>query len=412
MAISIPLCRAFTCGARKGFWHFGEAKLADKETQNPQIGCECRTDLDLRMVHVSQTRPARRCKLQVVYVLAILVFAAVYFLCAEVLVFTPDEISAMTTLPAIANSMPTFPTVQDKLDFLGKLLDVTGADVGDGCHEIEIHFNGWIRQFDCHLSRYFQRHSISQAELVAFPFGDEGIVVDPRGAPGEGTMRKVTGETAHIPHTLLPGPDGRMLQFYGWRLDVMAYELFFSFPKPLAHGVFVEFGAEDGVKVSNTLFFEKYLKWTGILIEPSSSCCNKLSRYRTNSVIECHAVCEDGGTLTEMFSCDGGKDPPATCQPLRAMLSKNNIKHIDFLSVDCEGCELDALKTIDWEMTTVNVIVMEWRPEDGTKRSEFMKQLGYESARVPLYEVERVGNVTDEFFWHKERVTPFLGNAQ
>lgn len=207
----------------------------------------------------------------------------------------------------------------------------------------------------------------------------------------------------------------------------MAYELFFSWPRPKTKGVFVEFGAEDGVKVSNTLFFEKYLGWTGLLIEPSTSCCEKLRRYRSAAVSE-HGVCTDDSVFKEVFSCNGqAQKTPATCRELGPLLAQHDITHVNFLSIDCEGCELVALKTLplaapldlgrgaagtqnkDNPAADVDVIVMEWRPEDGDARKEYLQQFGFESARVPFYEVGRVGRVTDEFFWHTGRVAPFSG---
>ena len=35
------------------------------------------------------------------------------------------------------------------------------------------------------------------------------------------------------------------------------------------YGYFVELGANDGVTQSNSLYFEKYRKWRGLLVEPS-----------------------------------------------------------------------------------------------------------------------------------------------
>jgi len=46
--------------------------------------------------------------------------------------------------------------------------------------------------------------------------------------------------------------------------DVFVAELL-SFKK---NGVFVDIGANDGVTISNTWYFEKELGWDGIAIEP------------------------------------------------------------------------------------------------------------------------------------------------
>jgi hypothetical protein len=42
--------------------------------------------------------------------------------------------------------------------------------------------------------------------------------------------------------------------------------------RPFFHnGTYVEMGAADGKSVSNTIFFERHLGWSGVLIEPSAA---------------------------------------------------------------------------------------------------------------------------------------------
>ena len=52
-------------------------------------------------------------------------------------------------------------------------------------------------------------------------------------------------------------------------------------------GVFVEIGAYDGVLLSNTFFFKKYLGWTGICIEPIPDVFSRLKSNRS-------AICVQG----------------------------------------------------------------------------------------------------------------------
>ena len=45
---------------------------------------------------------------------------------------------------------------------------------------------------------------------------------------------------------------------------------------PFKNGTFIEVGANDGVRFSNTKRFEELYEWTGILIEPSPNLFNRL----------------------------------------------------------------------------------------------------------------------------------------
>ena len=67
-----------------------------------------------------------------------------------------------------------------------------------------------------------------------------------------------------------------------WIFEQLVEPLLLRSPRALA-GVFVEAGAVDGVTNSNTLFFERYLGWSGLLVEPgvclrASTCHPRASR--------------------------------------------------------------------------------------------------------------------------------------
>ena len=137
-------------------------------------------------------------------------------------------------------------------------------------------------------------------------------------------------------------------------------------------GFFVELGALDGVRYSNTLFFEETLKWDGLLLEGSSVsfaslCCNcrrvlALHAAVCNATRTVHFVegakAATGGIL-EFMSADHMKKhlpkkkhkrrlSPVACAPLRDTFARGNVTHVDFFSLDVEGAELDVLQTIDW----------------------------------------------------------------
>ena len=142
-------------------------------------------------------------------------------------------------------------------------------------------------------------------------------------------------------------------------------------------GIFVEVGAYDGLTYSNTKTMEETLKWSGILIEPSPASFDKLSRHRPNTKNIATAICTDNeefmeftgdncavGGLThilEKCSQDNGRQwinawnlSPSSIDvkvdKFSNILSANDIKYIDFLSIDVNGSELDVLETMDWSI--------------------------------------------------------------
>src|SRR5207248_779915 len=52
------------------------------------------------------------------------------------------------------------------------------------------------------------------------------------------------------------------------------------------NGFFVEAGANDGLTYSNSLYFEKYHNWTGLLIEPISDLAQKCKQDRPTCLVE------------------------------------------------------------------------------------------------------------------------------
>ena len=73
------------------------------------------------------------------------------------------------------------------------------------------------------------------------------------------------------------------MNFYGRsKEDKFIYEnLFYN----VKNKTYIEIGACDGIMTSNTLFFEKELNWSGILIEANSYQYVKLKKNRPNNKI-------------------------------------------------------------------------------------------------------------------------------
>jgi FkbM family methyltransferase len=158
-------------------------------------------------------------------------------------------------------------------------------------------------------------------------------------------------------------------------------------------GFFVEAGANDGISQSNTLYFEKYLGWRGLLIEPIPELAEKCRRNRPRCIVEnCALVAADYPEDTiEMIYCNlmsivkgamGSREQEeqhiqsgvrflkegervytvkVPARTLSWVLDKHNIEHIDLLSLDVEGYEEQVLKGIDFDRHRPEYMLIEVR---------------------------------------------------
>lgn len=150
----------------------------------------------------------------------------------------------------------------------------------------------------------------------------------------------------------------------------------------VSQGYFVEFGAHDGVHLSNTYLLESQFDWTGILVEPSRTTFNKLRGNRSAKAFNLAVYSESGLELefTETsrselstLSCHQDEDFHASERDrttvrkylvptisLLDLLELNNApKIIDYLSIDTEGGELEILEKFDFQSYEIKIISVE-----------------------------------------------------
>ena len=146
-------------------------------------------------------------------------------------------------------------------------------------------------------------------------------------------------------------------------------------------GVFVDVGAFDGVKFSNSYFFEKALGWTGICIEPQPDQYQKMKDKRDCILLNTAAFNKDTtiqlrqtgsrptlSGIVGYHNVDMKKvskiqiiDIPTV--QLKDLFQEYNITTVDYLSIDTEGSELEVLKGIDWDRVHINIIDVEHNDE-------------------------------------------------
>lgn len=155
--------------------------------------------------------------------------------------------------------------------------------------------------------------------------------------------------------------------------DIYVYANFIN--KINHNGVFVEIGGYNGLTYSNTKFFEDYMGFHGVLIEPTQkfhemkinrpNCdCYNLAVAKTKSIMQFIGDDATAGlacTMNETFKSHWHKNSfqyDVKTDRFCDILSRSNVKYIDFMSIDVEGGEEVVLETFDFSIP-VYVIVIE-----------------------------------------------------
>lgn len=145
-------------------------------------------------------------------------------------------------------------------------------------------------------------------------------------------------------------------------------------------GFFVEFGATNGVSLSNSFLLEKRYQWQGILAEPAR-CWHEALRRNRGCVVDTRCVWERSGELIEFnevrsaeystINAFTGADNHAgvradgeVYQVQSISLVDLLIEHqapaiIDYLSIDTEGSEFAILSAFDFDRFNIRTITVE-----------------------------------------------------
>lgn len=181
-------------------------------------------------------------------------------------------------------------------------------------------------------------------------------------------------------------------------------------------GIFLDIGANDGIVLSNTYFFEKEKAWTGVCIEPHPDIFKQLQSNR-NCFLENCCITDTDGCVTfrkvsgaaNMFSgivdfmdevhCKriekrikewGGsyEDIRVESREINSILDKYSITQIDYCSIDTEGAELQIIQSIDFDKINIKVFSVENFRKKDKSVGAFLKQKKY--CRIP--------SVLDDFY--------------
>lgn len=186
-------------------------------------------------------------------------------------------------------------------------------------------------------------------------------------------------------------------------------------------GFFVEFGAADGIKHSNTYMLEKEFNWKGILAEPATIWHQALYANR-NAIIDTRCVWTKSGASLEFVEDISAELSSATehrnqgiHQNRRAdskfyrvdtislsdlLLENNAPKKIEYLSVDTEGSEYKILSAFNWNEFRFQVISVEHNfSKDRKLISDLLISKGYKQVYP---EVSKF----DDWYVHQDLTKP------
>ena len=180
--------------------------------------------------------------------------------------------------------------------------------------------------------------------------------------------------------------------------------ILWRFFKNKRRGFLVDVGAADGVRYSNSRYLIKFFDWNGILIEPHPEFQKHLhSIYAKSKNVHLCNYAVANKTQTSNFYMYG-KDKHAQVStlsdefkqrvihthgdkylepikvetmPLKKLLVEyNSPDKIDFMSIDCEGSDMEVLQSMDWVRFEVNLVCIE-HSMDKTMLMEYMNSIGY-----------------------------------
>lgn len=146
------------------------------------------------------------------------------------------------------------------------------------------------------------------------------------------------------------------------------------------NGYFVEFGAANGVDLSNSYLLETEFHWSGILAEPARMWHDALKRSRS-AAIDTRCVWKETGaklrfnetdvrelSTIDIFSgsdrhskrrASGNRYNVETVSLIDLLEAHSAPSVIDYLSIDTEGSEFEILRNFDFDRYRFNVITCE-----------------------------------------------------
>lgn len=229
-----------------------------------------------------------------------------------------------------------------------------------------------FRRIGVDIHRYPQKPQLAQSPQKPQPSWTEHAFAKLLPASAVGQLPDLTEEEAFVLYCARHSAEShsQLFQdlFVRWKLG------------GISNGFFVEFGATNGVDLSNTYALEKQFSWTGILAEPAKCWHQQLAQNR-KCTIETRCVWKATGEtlsfnetnipeLSTIQSFSEGDLHSGSRQAgiiyevktisLNDLLAEKSAPNVmDYLSIDTEGSELPILESLDVGKYLFKIITVE-----------------------------------------------------
>ena len=168
-----------------------------------------------------------------------------------------------------------------------------------------------------------------------------------------------------------------------------------DFFKDKRDGVFVDVGANDSKHFNNTYYLETKLDWSGVAVEPLREFEADYLAHRPRTKFRAFFVSDASNEVAKMyylksntlvtsadktFTARSGPDAQEVTAPtitLNDLLAGEQIERVDFLSMDIELHEPQALAGFDVQRFRPALVCIEAHPEVRQQILDYFTQRGY-----------------------------------
>lgn len=165
-------------------------------------------------------------------------------------------------------------------------------------------------------------------------------------------------------------------------------------------GLYVDLGAYHPTDLSNTAYFDRCLRWSGLCIDANP---HRIVTFKAPAAARTcepiHACLTDPAIPHSRIPNHDAEDrlsptfgTPVRCIPITQILHDRQIRYVDFLSIDIEGQEWPVLRSWNFSEIHVTAIAVETWHGNRTEIMDYLEDAGFRHA-ADL-------GADDIFLWH------------